>query len=82
MDRVTWVPPPPVIWMHLLSLSVGNNNMQIESALVSMQTNNINVFFQNQQLHLHLQQPMFVNVKHIRIEVQQINLIKFSKKIL
>jgi hypothetical protein len=81
MDRVTWVPPSPVIWMHLLSLSVGNNNMRIESALVSMQsmqTNNINVFFQNQQLHLHLQQPMFVNVKHIRIEVQQINLIKFS----
>jgi hypothetical protein len=31
--------------MHLLSLSVGNNNMQLESALEAMQTNNTNVFF-------------------------------------
>ncbi len=45
MDRVSWVPPSPVTWMHLLSLSVGNNNMQLESALIAMQTNNTNVFF-------------------------------------
>jgi len=45
MDRLSWVHPSPVIWMHLLSLSVGNNNMQLESALVAMQTNNTIGFF-------------------------------------